>query len=251
MKGTSFQKPLEFKLAVEGESWKQGETLSGTLTVKNHGAEPADLSGLRTALAYANLEDVRTKVPDAFEFQAATELKPTGQLAPQQEETFEWKIQLDRNSPITDKSRSLFLLYGQGEAPVKLGQLQLVVVPVTIIQDFLNLMSIDFKFVVKILKFNKNAVEAKFTPPSAKEFSAVENLFISFRFDGDQLQLRYLFNIKKLDASAGMEMKKDKKEFKQEFIPNQYLLSNGRLNHEKIGPAVQEILGELGVGSLL
>ena len=246
MKGTSFQKPFEFKLAVEGEKWNQGDLISGVLTVKNHGTEPLSLQGTQIALAYGDLDGVREKKPDAFEVQSSVPMSVDQKLDPQAEASFPWKFQTDRNCAISDKSSSLFLLYGNGAAGITSGQLQLLVLPVTLIQDFISLMTIEYKFVVKIQKFNKGCVEIKFTPPSSKNFAAVENLFVSFKFEGEQFHVRYLFNVKKLDASAGMTLKKIKKDISQSFGPSQYLLSNGRLNHEKVGAAIGEVIGQLG-----
>jgi len=43
MKGTFFQKPLELELNIEGESWKQGDSVYGNLVVKNHGPDSFSL----------------------------------------------------------------------------------------------------------------------------------------------------------------------------------------------------------------
>ena len=55
MKGTFFQKPFEFKLNVEGETWRQAQGVSGVLTVKNQGSSPVSVEGTRVHLAYGQL----------------------------------------------------------------------------------------------------------------------------------------------------------------------------------------------------
>ena len=52
--------------------------------------------------------------------------------------------------------------------------------------------------------------------------------------------------LRELEKLIGDTDRQIRETFEQTFVPNQYLLSNGRLNHEKIGPAVQEVLGQLG-----
>ena len=51
MKGTFFQKPLELNLLVEGETWRQGDPITGSLTIKNHGSTEFALSELRMQVA--------------------------------------------------------------------------------------------------------------------------------------------------------------------------------------------------------
>jgi len=67
MKGTIFQKPFEFNLRVEGESWAQGDPISGSLIIRNHSGEPVSLGDIRVLLGYADLRHVRAKSPEAFE----------------------------------------------------------------------------------------------------------------------------------------------------------------------------------------
>ena len=43
MRGTNFQAPLELKIEIEGEKWRQKDGLKGTLFLKNHGQETLSL----------------------------------------------------------------------------------------------------------------------------------------------------------------------------------------------------------------
>ena len=66
MRGAFFQKPLEFRLLVEGESWNQGDPIAGSLSVMNHGAEEIPHHEMAIFLACGELGKVRLKSPDAF-----------------------------------------------------------------------------------------------------------------------------------------------------------------------------------------
>jgi len=242
MKGTFFQKPLEFRLLVEGESWNQGDPIAGSLSVMNHGAEEISHHEIAIFLACGELGKVRLKSPDAFRVIDVVPMESN-------RKNFNWKFPTDRNCPITDQFSSLFLLYGRGKDLPALGQIQLSVQPARLIQDFLNILQIHFRFVLKTQKTNKNCVESKFAPPSAKAFAAVEKLTLSCRFNEDEFETRYVFNVKMIDASSGgMNMKKQKKEFQQSFTPAQYRLSSGRMNHDFMENSIKEVLGRLGFG---
>lgn len=249
MKGTFFQKPFEFKLAVEGESWRQGDAISGSLSVKNHGAEEVSIQDLQISLVHGNLNEVRLKRPEAFEIISTVSLGIPQKLRLSQEKAFPWNFQTDRNCPITDKSGSLFLLYGISSAAEKQGQIQLPVIPANLIEEFIKTLQTQFRFVVKTQKFNRGNVEVKLAPPTAREFVAVEQLVLLLRFEGEKLETRYTFQVKKIEALSGtMNLKKDKKDFQQSFEPSDYRLPSGRYNHERIEGAVREILGTFGSG---
>src|SRR4051794_33986369 len=112
MKGISFQKPLEFNVKVDGESWNQGDPVLGELLVKNHGSDAQSLAEVFVQLAYGELKRVRVRDPDAFELLGSTKFDLNGSLSPLEEKSFRWKFQTERNCPITDASGSLFLVYG-------------------------------------------------------------------------------------------------------------------------------------------
>lgn len=237
MRGTFFQKPIEYRLEVKGESWKQGETIYGALSVKNHGGDPLDKSDIGVHLAIGDLKQVRLKSNEAFEILSSTFFKDT-------EDTLDWHFEISRNSPITDKSGSLFLLYGKGATQRALGQLQLQVQPHPLIQEFIDRFQVQYRFVVKGLKAGKHGVEAKLAPPSGKTFATLDHAIVSAKFDDDALGLRYVFNIKKVDtAAAGFEVAKAKREVTQTIAPNEYRTASGRFNQDLLEQRIKEALG--------
>lgn len=245
MKGTFFQKPLEFQVRIEGESWRQGDPIPVTLEVRNHGAEPVALSEVRLHLTYGTLKKVREKSPKAFDVIASGHFG--GTLDPGKTATLTWKFETDRNFAITDVSGSPFIVYGRGEALETLGQLQLNFQPHALIDDLMNVFQAAFRFVVKSKKAgSKDTVEIKLAPPSGKAFSTLDFLQLSSKFTGptkETWELGYTFNVKKVDASVGSaSTHKAKLEHEQSFEPSQYRTASGRFDHERMEASVREAL---------
>lgn len=242
MKGIFFQKPMELSLLVEGEKWRQGDSIAGNLTIKNRGTDTLSVDDIRVHLAYGELKRVRAKSPDAFEI-LETAQGPSGIVAVSGEVSWSWKFSTDRNAPITDGSKSLFLLYGKGDALDQVGQLQLCVEPEMIIQDFLSTLQTEFRFVVKTMKSSKGFVEVKLSPPSAKSFATLEALILSARYEQDVLIVRYEFKVKKIEATAAaFDIKKLQKKTEQKFSAQDYRLPSGRTNFAHMEAAIREAL---------
>lgn len=244
MKGTFFSKPLECGLRVEGESWRQGEPIAGTLVVKNHGAAAVPES-FQVQLAKGRIKKVHQKVSGAFKI-LATSQAPATELAPGGEMSHEWKFESDRNVPITDNSESLFLLYGQVTEPEKMGHLQVTVKPAPVIEAFLSAFQSSCRFVVKGLKAGKKGVEAKLAPPDSQTFMMLDYMVVSFRFEGETLHVDYVFNVKDVRASSSaVEVKKKKKEFEQVLAPGEYRLSSGHFNTHRLDAAATEAVKQV------
>ena len=233
MKGVSFQNPLEFNVSVEGEKWNQGDELSGMLTVKNRGTLSVSQGNIRLHLAWGELKKVRAKAPGAFKLLQTASLPTDVMLSPDREATLSWKFPTDPNCAITDSSGSLFLLYGQGSVPETLAQLQLPIHPHLLLQDFLKVLTTDFRFVIKTTKSGKDSVEVKLAPPGSRGFAAVDFLSLSLRLSGETLAAEYVFHVKKIEASAAtLAVKKLKRELAQSLTPDLYRLPSGRTNFE-------------------
>jgi hypothetical protein len=230
MKGIFFQKPLEYSLNVNGETWKQGDPITGSLVVKSHASDVLAPSA-QVHLAYGHLKKAHAKDPKAFEILASASAGP------------DWKFETDRNAAITDSVHSLFILYGSGDDLSKYGHLQLVVKPYWVIEEFIKELGVGFRFVVKSLKSSKGLLEAKVAPPTSRSFAAVEQAILSFRFEGDLLEVGATFNLKKIEATAAsVDVKKEKREVQKNYRPIDYLTSSGRFNHERMEEAIRDIL---------
>ncbi len=218
LKGTSFQKPLELKLIVDGESWYQGDLIQGTFEVKNQGATEVTLSELGVLLAQGDLKKVTEKKADAFKIISPHPIAATLKLEPQGETKAQWRFQLDPNCPVNDTRGSLYLLYGQGTTSTSLGQLQLTILPSKAIHKFIDTLQIEFRFVKKSIKFTKAGVEVKFAPPSAKGFGSIESLVIQFQNMPEALHVKYIFALKTIDMMTGtMQVVKTQREYEQEL----------------------------------
>ena len=248
MKGTYFRKPHEFQLHVEGESWEQGETIEGTLTVRNHSSEPLPLSDVRILFAIGNLKKVKTRDDDAFE--VVSEGTPGNGAGPVPaggtSDPLPWKFELDSNFRISDTTGSLYFLYGTGTNPAELGQIQAPVTPVHLITDFASVFPNTFQFALRHHKAKKDCVETKFAPPSGKVFPSMEQAVVQTRFEGEDFLVDFVFTMKEIDAtSPGTSLKKVKRTFERRFTPSEYRLFNGRLNKDFSEKAVGEVLDEL------
>lgn len=244
MKGTFFQKPLELQLQIEGESWRQADSISGKLLARNHGGEPIELNGIQVRLARGALRKVRQKSVDAFDLIESIPMAASGTLPAGGSSTADWSFQLDRNAPVTDNLSSLFILYGRGDTLEALGQLQLHIGPIEIIDEFLKRLSIGFRFVVRSIKAGKAGVDVKLDPPDAKAFTTLEGLTLSFQLDDDEtLNVQYVFQVKKVEATAAsFDVKKDKRQVEQTFRRDQYRVSSGRINHDALEESIREAL---------
>jgi hypothetical protein len=230
MKGLFFKKPLEYSLNINGESWKQGDDISGTLAVKSH-AVGVDAPASKVHLAYGHLKKAHAKDPAAFTVLQSAEANP------------EWTFKSDRNAPITDSIHSLFILYGSGDDLSNYGHIQLIVKPYWVIQDFLQELQVGFRFVIKTMKSSKGVLDVKVAPPDSRAFAALEQAILSFSFEEDLLNISARFDMKKIEATAAsVDMKKEKKNFQKSYRPLDYLTSSGRFNHVQMEGAIREIL---------
>ncbi|MCM2324321.1 MAG: hypothetical protein NDJ90_13775 [Oligoflexia bacterium] len=244
MKGTFFQKPLELSLKVEGESWRQGDEIRGALEIRNHGGAPVSVSSARVLLTVGELKKVRQRAPGAFQTFTAVPAFAEASIEAGKSANLPWSIRTDRNCAITDATASPFLLYGLGEELEKLGQLQVPMHPHSVIEEFLARLEIAFRFVQKSRKTRKDGLEVKLAPPDSKGFSTLELLTLTFRFDADEaLELRYQFQIRKIEATASaFDIKKDSKGTEQRLPRAEYLLPSGRIRHEAMETAIRQAL---------
>ena len=107
MRSIFIQTPLEFRLDVPGDTLTQGAEVAAHLTVKNHGAVAASLPELSLRLALGNQKKVKAKDSGAFQVLSEGELERGTEVPPGGELSFSHTFRLDKNSPISDKSKSI------------------------------------------------------------------------------------------------------------------------------------------------
>lgn len=244
MKGTLFQKPLEFNLEINGETWNQGNVLAGTLGVTNHGTEEVELNLNGVALALGNIRKVKAKDQAAFDlFETIT--FPAEKLAPNDKKGLSFKFELPMNGPITDKTQSPYILYGNLEK--REGMLQLPVEPSLTFKPLIDVLDIFFRFKVKEKKTAKNAVDFKLIPPDAKEFKALDSLVLKAKELPEQgIELKFQFKLKNLGLNAGaIEVTKTKKDHSLKLTAKDYLLGKDAPNQDAIRKLFQDIFTEV------
>jgi len=254
MRGTFFQAPIEIKIEIQGEKWKQGETISGTVTFKNRGTAPAKAAEATISLARGTLKKVQKKDPAALDTVETHALEAAGlasELAPGAELTKPFTFVLGPNAFVTDSVTSLFVLVGK----ITAGQtswpvLQLNVEPSDIIAEFVKTLTIEHHFAFKDYRATKNGVQAKLDPPDGQSYSSLDSLDLNFWFEGpaqhEELQVDFGFVVKKLQANvASTTYKKEKQAVTQTYGRQQYLTPSGRVNFDEIRKGIATALTAL------
>lgn len=245
MRGTFFQKPFEYSFDISGERWKQGETIQGICTLKNHGAEDVSLKDYVLAIAFADHKKVKAKDPKAFqivsEFPINVEaVKQTG------EESIDFTMELKPNDPISENTKGMYFVCGPAENLFEGGMLELPIEPVQLISEFLELFKRFYRFELKALKNKKGFIEAKLLPPGSKELGAVEQLMLLLKLEDEKLNLKYQFKVKKLTYDTGdVKAASQKLEIESILNKNQYSAFGGSLNQEGIQKAIDEVLEQV------
>lgn len=246
MKGTLFQKPLELTLNIDGETWKQGEEIIGTLTVKNHGNDNVDLSMTGVTLAIGDGKKIKAKHEKAFVIQDQALFGEDIQLASNEQKVLDCSFKLSKDSAITQKADGPYIVFGDSSNLLEGELLQLQVMPIASITNFLEVFGNFFRFKTKTLKNKKGYIEAKMEAPGSKEYGAIEQLMLLMKMDGENLELKYTFKVQKLAyQTAGVEAKSEKVELNQTLTPRQYKIYGDAPNQDGMMKAIEEILREV------
>lgn len=250
MKGLLFHQQLEVRLEIRGEEFRQGDQVPCTLSVKNRGTGSQEITSVSLTLAVGDAKKIKQKSDDAFKPLAAADAPGGWQIQPGAEEHLTWSFSLDRNAPITDKSQSLYVLYGalpSGGQEAR-GNLQLSVLAHADVEGILSVFETSFQFVLKGQRSKDGWMIASLKPPSSQRFITVDELELGFRFEDDVLLLSYLVKAKKLSAGPStLSIEKKKSEHVQELRASDYRAPGGyvdsRLLEEKIEDALATVTG--------
>jgi len=244
MKGTFFQKPLELILNVEGESWRQGDTISGNLVVKNHGAETFPLKDFGINLSFGSAKKKIFSSLEEHLFKANAEIESGS------EAELPFKLNLEKNSPISEKSQGLYVFCGSKEDQSNM--LELNVTPCGAIGDLLRVFENLLRFKVKSLKNKKDSIEAIMVVPPSKDFSSVQQLKVLVKMDEDNLDVNFNFKLKEISFEGGVVSTKDKTlKVKKLLTPKDYLIYGDAFNQEKVLNLLQEVIEEVRVKPII
>ncbi len=248
MRGVVFLKPLEYSVEVVGEKWRQGDKLKGCLKIKNHSQEKIELTCLKISLAIGFFKKIKTKDKKAWENLAEVILSEKLSLEASEEKVFNWDFLLSEDCQITEKDKSLFLTFisnNENNDEWPNGNLELVIEPKLVIQQFLEIFQSFLRFKVIQNKFSKGMVEIKLNPPNSRELSHVDSLVLRMKEVEKSLHLEYLFTLHAFETVAGnMIAQKKIKQVEQILSAKQYCFYGDSLNQEFIVDAINGVIKE-------
>jgi hypothetical protein len=241
MKGTFFNKPLEWNIETIGESWQQGHTLKGVLSVKNHGTEIVRLEESGVGLALAEIKKIQTRSPEALKLEK-TKVFNAFELPPGSISKIDFSFELGANASVTDKKASYYLGYGRNFSE---SLLQVKVEPKSLYAKIVGLLDTFYRFKLKEFRASKSGVEYKLLPPTARDMANIDSLLLTFRMEEETLMLTFDFQVKKLDTSGiSTKINKDRLSFSRALMPKDYSLGKDMIHQDSLLKTLEGAIGE-------
>jgi hypothetical protein len=245
MKGTFFQKPLEYKVEISGESWSQGSPLKGSLVVINHSRDEIDLSKIGCHLCFCNTKKLKAKDIKAIVLQESVLFSETI-LKAKSESLMEFEFNLKSDCPITENTASLYLICADIEKPFEGGQLELKVTPIKIINDFIEIFEQFFRFKFKALRNKKQYIDAKIAAPDSKDWTSIQAFNILMKLSDESLELNFVFKLKKMSYTDDINKTKDTiLEIKKIMTKREYSGFRDSPNQDNIMKVIAEVLEQV------
>ena len=242
MRSVFFQRPLEYQIETSGEEWNQGDSLSGTLRVRNNGGDSLSTQSVQILLAYALKKELKDGKAAAWQVRETLNFD-LPELDAGAQHTAEWTLPLPSDCPLTDKSGTLFLLFGGTEVLEDGGRIDLQVRLHPLLQSFLQTFTTQFKFLEKHRKHVKGWAEAKLNPPDTQEYSSLDHLLCHLRVREEQLEVRYFFKVKVFSREENyVKMRRKTRELEQSLSPEDYLQTGGFPNRNYFRERIDEAL---------
>lgn len=244
MKGLYFKDQFEVRLEIDGDEFRQGDTVCCTLSVKNRGESALTPALPSLSLVRGESKKVKAKDPEAWQRLETAKTESFGEVAPGESKKCVWSFSLDKNCLITEKSQSLYLLYGLGEEQ---GQLQLTVLPHEEIEGIVGIFETSFQFLLKKISNKKDCIAATLKAPEGPGYRALSQLELRLRFNEEKgVELQYLFKVERLEASATtLEVQKKKVEFSQSLGRDDFMSSAAYVDPERLEPHIREALSQV------
>lgn len=247
MKGTFFNKPLEWNIETKEESWQQGSTLHGTLRVKNHGSESINLENPGVALAYADIKKVHAKTEGILKPEVKADLTEKS-LAPGETKEMSFTLVLPENCPVSDKRSTYFLCYGKNSTE---NHLQLKIEPRALYGKLVGLMDTFQRFKLKEYKGSKKGVEYKLLPPTSRDMANLDSLNLSLSMQGDNLKLDFEFQVRKLDTTTETnKISKSAVKIERLLSPKEYSLGRDMINQDQLLKIFEAVVSEVKMQSV-
>lgn len=247
MKGTFFNKPLEWNIETHEESWQQGSVVHGILRVKNHGAEAAELEQPGVGLCYADIKKVHAKAENILKSEVQAHI-PEIMIRPGETKEITFALKLPDNCPVSDKKSTYFLSYGKNLTE---NHLQLKIEPKALYAKLIGLLDTFQRFKLKEYKGCKQGVEYKMIPPTSRDMANLESMTLTFKMEEADLLMDFDFQVKKLDTS-GVTNKINKASVKvsRRLTPKEYSLGRDMINQDQLLKVFEAVMGEVKLKSV-
>lgn len=258
MRGVLIDSGVELRLEVTGDSFSQGAIVPCSLSLKNHSPAAIALEHLHLNLAHGTHKLVKAKDPKgcvttikgaliSADGELPRELPPGASLS------LSTQFTLPDNALITEKNQSLYLIFGlqnlDDGASRSSGQLPLTVTPHRYVEEVFRTLEMVFSFVPKGLSWKEDYTITKFSPPSKRELTLVEELLLGVKREGDNLHLRFAFKVRKFEtATLGVAVKKGKTEIDVVLPPDEYLFGGEHINQDRLDAAIGAAIKEVETG---
>lgn len=247
MKGTFFNKPIEWNVETTRESWQQGEKVEGTLTVKNHGTESFALTNAGVGLAFADIKKIHARADGALKRECENGFSADSLHAGSTVE-LPFSLTLPANCAVTDKKASFYLTYGRDFSE---SHLMLKIEPKAIYGKIVGLLDTFYRFKMKEFKGSKKGVEYKLLPPTSREMANIDSLALTFSMKEDLMNLDFEFQVKKLDTSSiTTKVNKETVKVSKSLGPKDYSLGKDMINQDQLLKSLEAVVAEVKLKSV-
>ena len=215
MKGTFFKQPLEFSVEISGESFRQGESLKGVLLVRNHSDEEIDLEQFGVSLAQTDARKLKAKNQKGITDIKVLSFDAGEKLPAKCDKSLDWEFHLGTDSSISEKANGPYLFYGKTEEVFEGCHLQLKILPIEILEKYIEIFENFHRFKRKSIKYKKGFIEVLFTCPGGRDLGQIEKLTQHLRIIEGKLEVKWVFEINQLGYKDGSVEEKVEKVYEQ------------------------------------
>ncbi len=246
MRSTFFDRPLEYQLLTAKEEWLQGEPIEGKLSIRNMNPDKVIANTVDVLLAYGNFRKIKAGEENCWEVLHRENIQKDLSLDGNQQLSYNWRFNLPSDAPITDKSGSLFLLFGGEDVLNRGGRLDVRIKMMELLQSFLQTFVTQFQFVQKSAKYKDGWTEVQLDPPSgSREFPNLEHVMCYLRMLDEKLELKYRCKIKTLKKDGeSMKVRGKYLEVSQTLTADDYLQTSGFPNRSRFREMIEVALSE-------
>jgi hypothetical protein len=243
MRGTFFHSPFEWQIEVTGESWNQGDSIKGSLKLKNSSQNTEKISGEIIKIGYGEIKKVQQRDFSAIKVENFFKIEEPQKINPSEERSFHFDFKLPDNCGITDSKSSFYLTCGPNGTE---SLLQLNIQAHKYFSEFTKLIETFHRFKLKSLKFSKGLIEYKMIPPASKEYAQVDSLTLNLNINESIIKATFNFQLKKIDTlSVTTKIKKEAKVIELVLDPKDYLMGRDMLDQDKILKQYETVFSEV------